>query len=477
MPELSSDLKNTIIRNPTWVEQLVLKAAIHSHDFFIRNNGRLSYFNRERMEFDFPFSVNWHCAMYKCIKNYWDSHSQGEVIANAIPREDLEIILQSSISQGEVLRKEVEDISLFLDTIYTEATSGTYAFLEEGGVLGFWISKQMTRRLLSEAGSAPEVWSPALLKERLEDIQNSSGMDTERRLFTMDRIISEGSSRGDLIPCQFEELNGAMGGGFAKGDHTLVASPTGGGKTVLACQLAGYFSQTERKVLLITTEQKPNVIINRMYSCYGNVPFADFNPVDASDVGSMGFPRAVENNVEYMSAVTGFIDSIDGNFIAADWSDGACSITNDLISTVDAANRDLEGGVDILIFDWIGGALAQHATKELRHLYSEVATALKNVALSKDIVVISFAQLNKTQADRKKFCNSTMLHECKALPDMAANAIYVSALRDTEADSDMSYSYLQGINVDKSRYGPGGKFTIRRDFEYQRFRSVTVARP
>ena len=113
---------------------------------------------------------------------------------------------------------------------------------------------------------------------------------------------------------------------------------------------------------------------------------------------------------------------------------------------------------DVLIFDWIGAALATGREKEMRHLYEAVATELKHIAIADNLSVFSFAQLNKVLSKNKARCDHTMLHECKSLPDQAVNALYISGLTNQEDNGEEAFSRGQMLNVAKSRFGPGGAF-------------------
>ena len=65
---------------------------------------------------------------------------------------------------------------------------------------------------------------------------------------------------------EIDEAAGGKGGGFSLGEAWMGAALTGCGKTILANQLLWAFASTGANVLLVTTEQKPKVLVPRVVS-------------------------------------------------------------------------------------------------------------------------------------------------------------------------------------------------------------------
>jgi len=155
-----------------------------------------------------------------------------------------------------------------------------------------------------------------------------------------------------------------------------------------------------------------------------------------------------------------------------DWSGTRKTIVSDLAASILRLRRKAryaDWTPEILIFDWIGASLERGvSTDAVRHLYNNVAQELKHIAISQNLCVFSFAQLNKALTKNNQRCDHTMLNECKSLPDQCANALYISSIKTSNEDGS-PFTRGQFMNVAKSRFGPGDNIKVIRDFEYQRF--------
>jgi hypothetical protein len=488
MSVLEENISNEIKRNPAIFEPQILACFIGSHSFFLGNNRSICEVlrNNNRRQ---DFSKNWMNVLYEGVVTYWSGYEN--IQEGPIPRSILDININQANEQGRLIDRELGDIEASLENIYTLAAnnlSSTVRFIENG-VLAEWIGIKLTASLINDVSANPISATPDELLSRVSVIkERQSAHEVDETLVTMDMAFAGSVTRGELLHSPWPELDEKVGGGFAKGEHTICASVTGGGKTVLATQLASTFALSGLKVLFATTEQEPVPLIHRMLSDVVDIPFTYFTHSDQVDQVTR-LPRNVANDSDWVSGCREFQETTRHNMRFINWSSSRKTVESDLRASIQSwrdwtpppepePGWDLEPNFepDVLIFDWIGSALAQGREREMRHLYEAVATELKHIAIADNMSVFSFAQLNKMLSKGKAKCDHTMLHECKSLPDQAVNAIYVSGLTNNNQDENGAETFLPGqmLNVAKSRFGPGGSFRIIRQFQHQRFATPDV---
>ena len=296
--------------------------------------------------------------------------------------------------------------------------------------------------------------------------------DEDDTIVSIDDTISAAADRGDLFELpEFPNLSSAVGGGFAKGEHTLCAATTGGGKTVFAMQMASSWAMSGHNVLFVTTEQPPHQLMHRAYANMCSIPFNFFTERD--DIcPHTKLPVRVTTDGDWLSRIQTLRETMRDRLVFLDWSGTRKTIVSDLAASILRLRRKAryaDWTPEILIFDWIGASLERGvSTDAVRHLYNNVAQELKHIAISQNLCVFSFAQLNKALTKNNQRCDHTMLNECKSLPDQCANALYISSIKTSNEDGS-PFTRGQFMNVAKSRFGPGDNIKVIRDFEYQRF--------
>ena len=481
MSAIDENISNEIKRNPAIFEPQILACFIGSHSFFLSNNRDVCEVlrNGNRRQ---DFSKNWMNVLYEGIVTYWSGYQ--DLQAEPIPRSILDIYLNQANDDGKLVDREVDNIEASLENIYSLAANNinsTVGFVENG-VMSEWLGIKLTTSLINDLSSNAVCASPDELLSRITSIkEKQASHETDETLVTMDLAMANSVTRGELIHSPWAELDEKVGGGFAKGEHTLCASVTGGGKTVLATQLASTFALSGLKVLFATTEQTASPLLHRMFSDVVDIPFEYFTSGGNIDAAT-GLPEVVSTDNSWVSGCQDFFQTARQNLRFIDWSQSRKTVEADLKPAIQSwkdwvpppepqPGWDLEPGFepDVLIFDWIGAALAKGREREMRHLYEGVATELKHIAMSENLSVFSFAQLNKTLAKNKAKCDHTMLHECKALPDQAVNALYISGLTNQSEEGEENFLRGQMMNVAKSRFGPGGSLRVIRQFGHQRF--------
>jgi len=452
-------LTNTIKQNPSAVENLILAGFIASKKFFIDNSERiLGYRSLGFTKSKFTSYLNEKLFEGICeIRN--------RVGDESVDKQLLLDYLDTLFLNGELFADEKESTLQYVDQVYEKATKATVAFVE-GDVFDVWFTADFGETLSVMINSSETPVSYEQVTSTLDKLKNYQ-VKNERKAVKVHDSIYRDVDVGNVIPSGIPKLDKCLGGGFRCGESTLIAAATGCGKTVMACQLAGQFSSLGRKTVFVTTEQPPNELTPRFLAnmCSINMELL-VQDQDSSE--ETVIPRQLANDPNSMLKITNCLDVLHENMFYVDWSGGeGRSIERDLDIELDNIidNHDFEP--EVIIFDWVGGALKREANKDLRIIYLDAAEHLHNIAKKRKVCVIFFAQLNKNKCYNKLRCDSSMLAECTSMPDKASNAVYISAKRSEEGDS--SYSIMQMINADKTRKGPGGTLNIAREFQFQRF--------
>lgn len=282
-----------------------------------------------------------------------------------------------------------------------------------------------------------------------------------------------------FLTSPWPHLNEALGGGFARGDATMMVSHTGGGKTVAACQLAGHFALAHQACgIYISTEMKGAMIMPRILSCFGRIPY---NRMSSDRAVSM--ERIDRLDQAHREAAKDVLSRLyDVNFYFHRWSpgdpirQGFMGAVSDYVNILCAQKR-----IDYIILDWLGGRLT-HGTdgEEERDRMQSAADMIATLADDYQIVSVTTAQGSQA-AQNKAQVGSAHLAECKTSHRYYENLIGISNLADNPTQDELNdpgyarrnrFKELQYFNVEKCRYGPGGLVRVHRRFEYQRFDSA-----
>ena len=484
MSVLSEDIKNEISRNPAIFESQILSCFIGSHVFFLANHQSVCEVlrNGKRRQ---DFSKNWMNVLFEGIVNHWSVYEA--VQEEPIPRVVLDMHLNTANDEGRLLDSELGSLEAALENVYALTGTNLSSTLEfvESGVLGCWLGVKLTSYMLSDLSSRSIVTSPEELLNRVTQIRERQLAHDEDDgiIVTVRDAIRGNQTRGELIHTPFPALDEKVGGGFAKKEHTLIASVTGGGKTVMATQLASTFARQGHRVILVTTEEDPGRLMYRMYSDIVDIPYQYFTQgqitqrdrrQDQPEDNDAPLPDMVRRDTSWVTGIREFQEVMMPSLTFLNWTASRKTVEDDLVGYIHKLrdHPELQFDADILIFDWIGAAISRNKKQsmEVRHLYEAVANELKYIAVNEDLSVFSFAQLNKVQAKGKRRCDHTMLHESKAIADQAVNALYISGLtNNNDEDEGAAFLSTQWMNVAKSRFGEGGLVPLIRQFGNQRF--------
>lgn len=339
-----------------------------------------------------------------------------------------------------------------------------------------WLTKKKTSGIITDwrRSGADD---PNEIIEGAADIKSAISADEgdEAVSFSMEQLAACSDKIIERMPLSsdFKTINGCLGGGLGKGEHVLVVAPTGGGKTIFACQLAADLALAQRGVVLITTEQHPRELYPRFIS---NLTYKLGAPVSHEIIkdGITEKAKSMMNSAQ-MEACQQAIKAIPGLEIG-NWTRGQS--VQDIPAYLNSVEPKLaERGftLDVVILDWIGGALTESVAdpQRKRLLMLNAADFMKKLALERSVAVVSLAQTSVKGIDVHKVTEQH-LGECKTMHLQATAAFGISAVRvnTDETDESDAYEIRQHCFCFKSRKGKGKYFPIKRNFDYQRFEDL-----
>lgn len=284
--------------------------------------------------------------------------------------------------------------------------------------------------------------------------------------------------RFPMSPMTWAPLNESLGGGFGRGEHTLIIAPSGGGKTVIACQIAAEMAYNDKNVLFVSTEETLERVMPRFASL---LSFHDNVKIPYQTI------KYKPNFRDYLpplqlNAVLTNLRRVTSHLLYSNWTgnkangDTNAYTINDLDGEVQRAIKHFERSgkkLDLVILDWLGATLGEMASSKfpLREVYAMAATRMKDIAVKYDVATISLAQTS-AEGNKKVLINQDCIAENKLLHREAHAAIGISHLANKASGSNetqTTYQEEQCINVFKSRGGVPRSFWMRENFDFMRF--------
>ena len=480
-------LKDLIDRNPGCYETQLVLGMIHSQNVFRQASQFVCPLNPKDMTHRHDFTTRRYNFLFPVISSVWQLFGNQQVafkIPKALLKAHLEADAQTGIlsMQLEVARELLQE----LDALYPDVDPQP-EFLAAllGPGFGYWLDCRIGRAAADMVFNASRatILTPDGLQAILNKFNAGRANLTSRAVSGQDLIKSTIKVQPWLAAHSLPRTMKALGGGFVRGEATMIAGINGGGKTVLATQLTRDFILQGIKVAYVTTEQRPVDMMARILTSHLKVNFERFtnrpevvgvNP-DAVVELSM-IPQSILDEPQHQEGLIKMTSAL-ANLQFIDWSDGSgLTVTSNLGPDLD--KLALQGFVpQIVIFDWIGSALDHASTKqiELRHLYHQAADFLISYGKQKNLVVIIMAQFDKVAAHNKERPGMNMLSECKTMTNNLTNFIGITALMEQGSTSQAVFRHKQNLFMAKTRSGVGGLIPFNRDFHIQTLTEIKIA--
>ena len=328
--------------------------------------------------------------------------------------------------------------------------------------------KSIKRRVIETAteivnlGFDPAEPSEQLLDEAESKIFAVGQSQAATSLSPLSEAVLEAADHIDVLMSRSGELTGVPTGfaafdketgGLQAGDLFVLAARPAMGKTALALNIARNAAiDYDKKIAIFSLEMTTRSLVLRLLSADAEVDFAAFRS------GLI----AVEAHARLMSAA----GSISDAKIFIDDS-GAPSVLE-----IRAKSRRLharEGGLDMVIVDYLQLAHGDRNTQRREQEISEISRGLKGLAKELDIPVIAVSQLNRGPETRKED-KRPMLSDLRESGAIEQDADVIGFIyRDVVYNRETEYEDLAELIIAKQRNGPTGTVKLKFEGRYARF--------
>lgn len=467
-PDPNKELYQSIDTNPDWFEFYLLVACLKSHEFALKVKDVLcvSAENKDTSVNDFSFPAD--NVIYQGARTFRRMTFSQAKPSDVVPVTFIQQMVAAALRNGDMLEEQVQPINNRLNLLMQYDLAGMAPILEIG--LSYWLGKKRTKKLMLER-AGDDNWSP-------EDMAREMSLAVSSARLVKDgeyaHEFGAGIKRKELdvkrLPSGLHMLDKAMGGGFAYGEGTLLISPTGGGKTVAACQLGATFALNNYGGLFITTEQKHKELEPRTVSNLCNIPFEMIK--DGVHMEKL--------SQEHQVRVEELMERIGKHMVTLDWIDVQKTVLEDLEHEIQKYNQKY-GRCHWLLFDWLGGGMGMitdpKVLANLRHVYQNVADHMCVLASRYDLVAIGLAQANIMKSKNNIRLDSSCIHDNTQLGRKMTTILGLSAIMEPIDQMEGSdggappYRRKQFLYVSKARKGAGGLVPVERAYEYQRLKT------
>lgn len=472
--------------NPTAIERWIVLGAVRSLRFFRTIQTRVCPRTASgllRQDFLTPR----YNQLYAVIARYWDLFkSQSPLDDMEIPKQLLLTLLQDEEDLNRILPDELVLLRDEIERCFYAAQKVAPEFLVAlRAPLSKWLGMRVTTMITNSMvlNGQSKILDMSILRATIDEFSKSLA-DGSDRVKTGASVVNSRIRMKSRLRTKLTDLDLALGF-WGRGETTLIAGANGAGKTVLAGQIAVDFASQGLRVVYVTTEMTPLQMIHRMMSYYIRVPYDSFinrvelkhsNVQDELDIPAV--PDFVFTDPGFSTQTQDFMTEVLPNVTFLDWSDGSNPVVQEQLESDMQEVINSQGRYpDVLIFDWIGGALDRGKDKDhLRHHYYDAVNFLVNFGkVHKDVVVVVMAQIDKVKADKQPCIKMIHMAECKAMSDNVATFVGISSMNDQGTDGIEMTRPIQTLFVDKARFGRKGGVRVMRRFDLQHFGQVGKA--
>ena len=485
--------ERAVSRSSETLERSLIFGILRSYWFYLEIRDTICPYDANTQTYRQDFSVERYNTLYEAIDAYWRSFADDATIG---ARETDFVAANDGVmayvidwtNARKVDKKICQDLQAELESekaLYEGITLESSRALARSAGFKKWLENRVIEiafRKMEKTQRAGKLTMDEL-KNQVSSIQTNAG-------YRPSWVNAGTLMRGNRIklpafPCSIKTLNAVIGGGFRRGEAWVAAAMTNCGKTIFANQLAWDFATLKANVVVVTTEQKPDILIPRLVSSVLSVPFSDFLDAATDNVADIEKTTTTPIIPEtlWLTKATDLanIERICTERIRyVDWTGGNKRRIEDSLDS-EIRNIEKESGLetDVVIFDWLGGALVStDDPKQIRMIFKEGADFFARYCHTRNILGILTAQLNVTMAMNKKVVNVHMLGEAKNIAQDFDGFAGISGVYEREEDVN-EYSKakpkllpIQYIHISKTRTGPGGVCPVRQEFQFQRFKDI-----
>ena len=472
MAAIDKFYENLVDARTDWFEETVLSSIIYDPSFYSRIANVLCI-NPENQKYIGEFHKDLDNEIYRAVDEYY--RHLGGANPKPIHVRFAIALLEGMANKGEII--DVDEVEMAMERLaeVRKAYVGPSSISIASGGFAHWLTKVRTVRIMQE-GTATDNWSSA---ELLTRVQTVSGVikrtEDKQTVFKFGEGLAQVQVDVQRYSTGLHRFDQAMGGGLARKESTLFVAPPSAGKTILGLQLGFTLAMDSKlKVLYITTEQPHDELELRILSNFCSIRF---------ELIKDGFSKERMTTKSQVECYTRLMDELPDRMSIKDWKeDRSKSVLTDLDSEIKRFQDD-NGGLDVIILDWIGGALGQNLLNDpgaIRHVYQLTADRVSDIAGDTDlvgkrgVVSIAFAQAHPSLSVNKKMVDASCISECKSMHRNYTNGAGITALLDQafidagDSGGNPIYSKIQNFYGFKGRKAVGGCSPFRREYQYQR---------
>jgi len=347
-----------------------------------------------------------------------------------------------------------------------------------------WLTDSRARIYARQAQLAPVIDATALADKLRRDaeaaskvVYNEEDDDWNEALYgTSDKMIQRRSTG-------IRALDECLGGGLGEGECGLIFAGSGGGKTIACAQIAAHeLSTKDGYPLIIATEMRPIVYLVRMVCNVCNIKIKELrNCRNVSQIRgkvmslSPGKLNTLETLVELFKTRMR-VEKVD---------DVAGLSGSELLRSCTNRFEDIVGHTPTSIhFDWLGDIAdsgGPMSSAERAAAWEHAAASMVTFAEQSNIPTVVYAQAVSsaelkhilTQGDVaiSKGINKKMFWSL-GITNLIDKTAAAEALKTGESLSNMTLDQ-QRFCLAKARNGEGSSLAVLREFDYQRFVSLS----
>lgn len=471
--------------NQEMMEHVLLMGVIKSYRFYKGIKNRLCPRLPDGRTFRPDFTRSDFNLVYEIAARWWETIGFNlQEREMAISAEFMDVQISKRVEQRIMSGDDAHILSEWLipDIRTIEMDPALFQTMPDNPMFKRWIegrAAEYARRSLDPniLGRAPSLVD---LKEAVQMVERTA-IGPGTNIIAGGSIIDSAMDFYGHVQSDLITLDKLFAGGYRPQETTLVAGISGGGKTILAMQFARAFAIDNINTVVLTTEQPPWQLMQRLVANHMDMEFGVFQQRINSAAKTSGkskielpfVPEILWETQHSLDKVVALKNKLDSHLKFIDWSKGGYSLVSDFDAAIDHIESVHPGWVpQVIIVDWVGGGLdlKQYQGDNMRHFYKQAGEVIISHGKRRERVMFMMAQLNKAIVKPSTtYIAMDMLAECKSLVDNASNFIGITALRDTDKDKMVKLRPTQFLCADKSRVGVGGRCQVITRFEHQRF--------
>jgi hypothetical protein len=450
--------------------RMIVSCSMHSHELFMAVAGTLNY-DATRSEFSYnDFSDNTLGLVFSAMQAYSAAYVKGnpwpadpiQWIQAVMPH--LDLFFKSNPEYPESYKKAAVQMMVTLPP----PAMGEHDRVCDGlvdYVLGIRYAQAELRTLRTDPGAKRKV-----MEEVPRTVRSPGGKEIilDSDVFLSNLIMLAVPSKPFYTGvASFDNYYGKRARG---GDAWLAFGHTGGGKTILACQTAGFTAAHGKYVMYITTEVDAPILYFRAFSATTETAYDMVKGISGSG-GNHPLIKEFSDWKKYGpgSRITVFsYRELDG-----------ANYKEKLLRALDLFVKHHGRPPDMSIWDWVGGALDSGFTDawQKTEAYNGVAATMSNLANELDAQTMTLAQADKATKNKANLIESDT-RDSKALADPMEGALGITSLLETGDVSGEGSGAGRDVHkieqfwcIPKCREEHTLRLKVFRRFSYARFES------